>query len=812
MRSPLLADILPTPRECRFGPGTYRLPSHGRVFHTTVANEADRRTANELADLLREATGLRPAVATTTRYVHRHVLRIATDDAFDIPPEFVPPYHEGYALRVDRRGILLVGADAAGLYYAVQTLKQLLRLRRRSGRAVPSVTLRDWPALRHRAVMMDIARQVERPDTVEQFVRDMAAVKKNMFVLYFEDKFRWKAHRALSHPLGITPTEFARLARVAEENHVQFVPALPCLGHCEGILQHREIAHLRADGAIYQLSMRHPGTPKLLQEQIEAILPLYRGGFFHVNCDESPLLAGPPGSPKRYLAESLRLFREHLLWLHDLLAADGKRIMVWGDMLLHYPEIARDLPRDIIIVDWDYGPLASRRREAPDWFREQGFDVMVAPAAGRSAEVYCPPHMQMSDNVPNFIRQGIAAGAIGEMTTLWEMRSTNPIVCWPGVVASAQCAWNPDAVAPSRLARAVAANLHGPEAADDAVRAWKHTGADRFLKRYSAETADPPLPGRRTYHLDFHEFMTTDPMLFLTYRKSPWADGVAREAARGIEAAKAAAARARWAGDDLDAVQLAGIQQVYHADRRRAPTAAGRGVVEAERLRRGGRSRDAARRLAEAMNELQGFADMVEALIPASRDLWRQTRHAGDPALDNIYLRRLKLDLTSLRRHIRRIASAGKKLAGGAEADLSNLLGGQPVLLIEAYNPSRNLVDILHPEIAVSPDGRTWRTVCDKGWFTLSRQTYTVPLIVGPRLPKHVRLTVKRTHINPRRFPLSERIVLGTARTLTPGEIIDGPPKADLETIDWRLVRTPQVSYEARSHKGWVLHFERRDT
>jgi Glycosyl hydrolase family 20, domain 2/Glycosyl hydrolase family 20, catalytic domain len=811
MLKALAGPILPTPRHCCAGSDSLRVTPTLRVFHTVNASDADRRSARLLATTIKRHTGVAVRVATTTRYVHRHVLRVATDDAFDIPPEFTPPAHEGYGLRIDAGGMLLVGTDAAGLYYAVQTVAQILRLRRTSGRVVPGVTIRDWPALRHRAVMMDIARQVERPDYVEQFIRDMAACKKNMFVLYFEDKFRWKQHRALSHPLGYTPAEFARLARVAEENHVEFVPALPCLGHCEGILKHDEIAHLRADGAIYQLSMRHPGTRKLLREQIEAILPLYRGGFFHVNCDESPLLAGPPGSPKRYLTESLRLFGEHLVWLHDLLARDGKRIMVWGDMLLHYRQIARNLPRDIIIVDWDYGPLATRHRDAPEWFREQGFDVMVAPAAGRSAEVYHPPHMQMSDNVPHYIRQGIAAGAIGEMTTLWEMRSTNPIVCWPGVVASAQCAWNPDAIAPSRLARAVATNLHGPEAAAEAVRAWKHVGAERFLERYSAEVAEPPMPGRRTYHLDFHEFMTTDPMLFLTYRKSPWADGVAREAARGIEAAKAATSQARWAADDLDAVQLAGIQQVYHADRRRATNAAGRLVVEAERLRRKGRPKDATRRLAEAADELQRLADVIDALIPASRDLWRQTRHAGDPALENIYLRRLKLDLTSLRRHIRRIDAARKKLPGRAKVNLSGLLGGQPVLLIEAYNPSRDLIDILHSEIAVSNDGRTWRTVSDKGWYTLCRQMYTVPLIVGSRLPKHVRLTIKRTHINPRRFPLAERIVISTARTLTPGEIIDGPPEADLETIDWRLVRTPKISYGLRSHKGWVLHFERQD-
>lgn len=811
MPQPMLADILPTPREYRFARETLRLAPAMRIHHTAAACQADVRSARLAADAIKAATGLRLRLATTTRYVHRHVLYVGTDDEFDVPPDFAPPHHEGFALRIDRRGALLSGTDPAGLFYAAHTLAQVLRLRRQQGRSLPAMTLRDWPELRHRAVMLDIARQVERPDYLEQFVRDIAAYRKNMFVLYFEDKFRWRRHPALGHPLGYTPEQFRRLAEVAEQHHVEFVPGPATLGHCEGILQHKQVAHLREDGAIYQLSLRHPGTRRLLADMFEEILPLYRGRFFHVNCDESPLLAGPPGSPRSYFKESLRLFGEHLVFMHDLLARRGKRMMVWGDMLLHHPQILRHVPRDILIVDWDYGSMARRVRQAPAWFREQGFDLLVAPAACRSAEVYYPPLMQLADNVPNFIRHGRQAGAVGEMTTLWEMRSTNPLVAWPGVVASAQCAWNPDAIPARRLARRVAAHLYGPEAAPDAVRAWRHLSGTGFLNRFSSEARDPAKRGRRTYHLDFHEFVAGDPFQFLTFRRSAWAEGVVAEAARGVEAVTAARSKACRRKDELDVAQLAGIQQAYHGERRRAVNEAGRLVVRAERLRRAGRAAQAAGKLGEAAAELSALADMVEALIPASRDLWRRTRHPKDPALENIYLRRLRLDRSSLRRHAARIEKARRRLSAGRDADLSRLVGGLPVVLIEAENPSANLIDILHTEVAFSADGRRWRIMADKGWFALTRQVYTVALAPGGPLPRHVRLRVKRTHINPRRFPLAERIGIRAARTLTPGEILDGPPQADLETLDWRLVATPEATYRLKRCERWLLQYELND-
>jgi len=808
METPLLADVIPTPHECRFTAGAFPCRPGIRIHLPLGACESDVRAASLLADALKQATGLRPRVAATTRYVNHHVLYVGRDDGFDVPPDFVPPHHEGYGLRVDRRGILLAGTDAAGLFYAVQTLAQVLRLRRRGGRAVPAMTIRDWPALRHRGVMLDAARQVERADYLETFIRHIAAYKKNMFVLYLEDKFRWRRHPGISHPLGYTHAEFRRMARAAEEHHVEFVPALATLGHCEGILQHDELAHLRTDGAIYQLSLRHPGTRRLLAEQIEEMVPLYRGRYFHVNCDESPLLAGPPGSPKSYLRESVRLFADHLVFLHDLLARHGREMMVWGDMLLSHPEIADRLPRDIIIVDWDYGSMASRRREAPARFRKLGFPVMVAPAACRSAEVFYPPPMQMADNVPNFIRHGWQAGAVGEMTTLWEMQSTNPIVAWPGVVASAQAAWNPEAIATSQIARRVAAHLHGPEAAAHVAKAYRDLGGDGFQRRYGREAATPAIRGRRTYHLDFHEFLATDPMLLLTYRRPAWAARVSASVARGVADVIAARKQARWGQDDLDVLQLAGMQQAFQADRRRAINEAGRFVLDAERLRRKGQLKTAARKLADALAELSAQVDLAEALIPASRDLWRRTRHADDPQLDNVYLRRLTLDRTSLRRHAALLDRARRRLARGQDADLGRIVGGQPVLVIEAHNPSGDLIDILHATVTVSDDARAWRTLSDKGWYAQTRQTYTVPVIVGPRLPKRVRLHVKRTHINPTRFPLADRIRLSTARTLTPAEILDGPPRADLETIDWRLVLTPEPAYRLRRKRKWVLEFE----
>ncbi|MEX0887731.1 MAG: beta-N-acetylhexosaminidase, partial [Phycisphaeraceae bacterium] len=787
---PLTADLLPTPRESHILSDAFTLDARARIHLPLTATDADRRSADALATLLKAHAGHRPRQAPTTRYIHHHVIHVGREPAFDIPRDWVPTPAEGYALRITRDGILLAGRDEAGLHYAVQTLAQVLRLRRRAGARVPGFDIRDWPAMRWRGVMVDVGRQVEKPDHLADMIRQLASFKKNMFVLYFENKYRWKSHPELAHPVGYTADDFKMLAATAAEHHVQFVPAFASLGHCEGLLRHPGLAHLREENAVYQLALRHKGTRRLLRDLYTELLPLYDGQFFHVNCDESPLLAGPPGAGKAWFRESLARFRDHLIFLHDLCARHGKRIMAWGDMLLHHPEILHGLPRDIVVVDWDYGPMLGRpARKATRWFRDQGFDVIVAPAAGRSAEVGVMKHMQIADNVPAFIQLGHDAGAVGEMTTMWEMFTTNPLVLWPGLVASAQCAWAPDTSA-ARLPRRVAAHLYGQSAAAPAVRAWRKLSGDAFDQRYFGGRHKPEIPGYRTYHIDAHELVPTDPMLYLTYKRDPWPKRIVGDASAGLDHLREAIAATRQAAaggpgarrhashapitaHTLEAFETGGLLELYQGMLRQAVNDAGLHIVDAERDRRRNRIKSAASRVRAAHDALAPLADLTATLLTRVVATWKRTRHAHDPALEDTYLRRLRLSRTTLRRHLARLGRAADHLAAGRDVELAHIVGGQTALFYDAHNPSRHLVDVWQQRIEASDDGRTWRTIMSKGWFMLTRQHYAIAQVLDRgHLPRLIRLTTNRLHIDPERHPPGDRLCIRVARTLTPADIL----------------------------------------
>lgn len=806
--TPLLADLMPTPKQLDCSRGSFRLDSRSRIFIPLGASRADRRSADLLAEAVKRHLKIKLRVVETTRYVNQHLLFIGLDERFDLPPHLLPEKTaEGHAIRIDRSGVLLAGHDESGLYYAVRTLEQILRLKRRKGNMLDSMTIRDWPDLSCRGLMMDVARQSERPDYIENYIGRLGSIRKNMFVLYFENRFAWKSHPHAAAEISYTADDFRRFDAAAADNHIDFVPALASLGHCEGMLRSERYRHLRQDGAIYQLTLRDERVRDFLADLYAEILPTYRSRYFHANCDESPLLAGPPGSPKSYMRESLRLFNRHLVFLHDLLARHGKQMMIWGDMLLHHPEIAADLPRDIIIVDWDYGSMVNRRREAPQLLRDMGFPVIVAPAAARSAEVAFPPLMQMAENVPQFIRQAHELKLMGEMTTLWEMYSTNPIVSWPGVVASAQYAWNSTAFEPHEIARRVAAHQHGPSAADAMAKACDHLSGQDFLDRYRQTTAKPELPHCRTYHLDSHEFAPTDPFVYLTYRPSDWATRVSRTAAQGLTDVLRAKRKAIWNKADIDAYETAGLHQFAMGEKRRAINAAGIAVVEAERRRRQGNTQAAAETLSEAIENLEQLQSLVGMLLKQTPRIWRVSRYADDPAIDDIHMRRLRLSRDALRRQLRRLEKARTDLRNGHDCDLSKIIGGDRAIFIAANNPSPSLVEILRPHIQASNDGRNWQELWHRGYFMLPRMRYAAAIVPGPRLPKHLRLTVVRSHLNPSVQPPHERLKFDVVRTLSPGEILDNVP-ADYDVHDHRLIRVPALTYKLVQAKDWSLQFD----
>ncbi len=264
---------------------------------------------------------------------------------------------EGYGLSVTPRAVTIQANTAAGIYYGLQTLLQLMD----ENNAVPCCTIEDWPDLALRGVHLDLKGCFPTYAYLESFVRRLGAFKINTILIEYEDKFPYRRHPRIALDYALTGVQIRGLASIAARNHIQIIPLLQCLGHVEYILKHKEYAGLRElPEEVSQYCPSNPASFTLFTELADEIMEAHpESRYFHIGGDETRLLGACPKC-KRIAAEkgATGLYVD---WLSRTIAhvkSRGKIPIMWDDILRHNTDsIAIDrLPRDVVLMYWKYGP------------------------------------------------------------------------------------------------------------------------------------------------------------------------------------------------------------------------------------------------------------------------------------------------------------------------------------------------------------------------------------------------------------------------------------------------------------------------
>src|SRR5688572_24061176 len=110
---------------------------------------------------------------------------------------------DGYEVSIHASGITITGGNSSGVFYGVQTLRQLLppaleyeglRAARRNAQPlrVPSILVRDRPRFMWRGAMLDVARHFLSVDDVKRYIDLMALHKLNRLHLHLADDQGWR--------------------------------------------------------------------------------------------------------------------------------------------------------------------------------------------------------------------------------------------------------------------------------------------------------------------------------------------------------------------------------------------------------------------------------------------------------------------------------------------------------------------------------------------------------------------------------------------------------------------------------------------
>lgn len=346
----------------------------------------------------------------------RERLRVAPSD----------PGPEGYVLKVTADFVVAAGADRRGTFYAVQTLRQLIRRQparteaaggaggadRGTGAArlfVLGVQVRDWPDHPIRAihVVLDSYSDIFHTALID---RIFSRYKINMLIA--ESQYvRWASAPNIWHPGGATKAQASAVVAAAREHLIEPVPLIQTLGHSGWLFhndQNLDLLEMPAEiaPARFVYNPLNPRTYEVVLPVLDEAVELFGARFVHIGHDEVRNVAPFPWSEEGRRLGFAELFVRDTLRLRAHLRSRGVRTMMWGDVLLTNewaPEFAR-LPRDIVMVDWQYHPAA--RYPSLDRFRAWGFPVLGAT-------------WYRHDNIASFARDALRAGAGGMVRTTW---------------------------------------------------------------------------------------------------------------------------------------------------------------------------------------------------------------------------------------------------------------------------------------------------------------------------------------------------------------------------------------------------------
>lgn len=376
-----MPELIPRPRYARFLPdaGSYELTDP-----LLVAGPGTAATARWLRRELGAATGWElPALPPGESDGERPLIRLA------LRPEIARGAGaESYELHVAPGFVLLEGADEAGLFYAAQTLRQLLGPGAYRRAPLPGAVWRlpygdvaDAPRFGWRGMMLDVARHFMPKDGVLRYIDLLAAHKLNVLHLHLTDDQGWRVeimrypkltgvgawrarsrwgHRAsplwneTPHGGFYTQDDIREIVAYAAERHVRVVPEIDVPGHSQAaIAAYPELGNTDVVDTAALEVWDDWGINENVLAPTEAVLRFYEGvfeellelfpaevsPFVHVGGDECPKGQWKASAVARERIRELGVDGEDGLqsWFirhfDGWLAQRGRRLIGWDEIL-----------------------------------------------------------------------------------------------------------------------------------------------------------------------------------------------------------------------------------------------------------------------------------------------------------------------------------------------------------------------------------------------------------------------------------------------------------------------------------------------
>ena len=369
--------VIPLPSEMAESSGQFAISKTTPIAVDGNAEDI-RATAEVLSHLLASPLGaaLRLEMATQSPVKGAILLTKTNADA--------GLGEEGYELNVTPDAIVIRAGSSAGLFYGVQTLRQLLPADVEVGGKtaqvlnVPCVAIKDSPRFRWRGLMLDVSRHFFDKKEIETYLDLMALYKLNTFHWHLTDDQGWrieiKKYPKLTEVGGwrdkagfgldpkrstqfdsqgryggfYTQDDIRQIVAYAAKLHITIVPEIEMPGHAQAALtaypqfaSSAGLVSVGTAGGVYS-SIYNAGDDKtfeFLQDVLTEVMALFPSKCIHIGGDEVP--KGPwhnnAECQARMRAQGLKNEEELQSYfvkrIEKFVASKGRHLIGWDEIL-----------------------------------------------------------------------------------------------------------------------------------------------------------------------------------------------------------------------------------------------------------------------------------------------------------------------------------------------------------------------------------------------------------------------------------------------------------------------------------------------
>ncbi|MBL7698184.1 MAG: beta-N-acetylhexosaminidase [Chitinophagaceae bacterium] len=472
-------NIIPKPVSLKTKPGSFKVDRNTKLV---VKDEGDRGTADFFSDYVKKYYGLSLEVA---READKNYISFATKKFIKAPDN-----EEHYTLNSSTNSVSVEGDSYAGTFRGMQSIIQLLPVKKSSNLGIPLVTIDDQPRLAYRGLMLDVARHFFSVEFVKKYIDFIALHKMNRFHWHLTDDQGWrieiKKHPKLTEVGGYrngtiigrypgtgndniryggfyTQDEIKEVVAYAAKRYITVIPEIEMPGHAKAALA--AYPFLGCTGGPYEVRQTwavedevfcagNDSVFALLQDVMDEVLPLFPSEYVHVGGDECPKSRWKtcPKCQKRIKDENLK--DEHELQsyfiqrMEKYINSKGKKIIGWDEIL------EGGLAPNATVMSWrgEQGGIEAAKQDHDVIMTPGSFVYLDHSQSKKEDSVTIGGYLSIQkvysyDPVPKVLNKEQQKHILGAQGNVWTEYMANPrkveYMIFPRLTALSEVLWSP---------------------------------------------------------------------------------------------------------------------------------------------------------------------------------------------------------------------------------------------------------------------------------------------------------------------------------------------------------------------------------